>query len=124
MRREVVTDWKNGSEGEDAKKMEGIKRGSLPYVVTFLFPTLVIMNLQTMAGFTYFHFCINMLKWQSSIFEFRQKISITFIIQQPNETYKNVLTICELFSRNIMNLGHFAHDFFFEVQIIFYHVKC
>ncbi len=34
MRREVVIDWKSESEGEDGKKMEGIKRGALPYVAT------------------------------------------------------------------------------------------
>jgi hypothetical protein len=72
MRREVVTDWKNESEREDGKKVEGIKRGTLPYVVTFSSPTLAIMNLQMMARFPYFHFHINMLKWQSSIYGFRQ----------------------------------------------------
>jgi len=43
--------------------MEGIKRGAVQYVITSLSPTLAIMNLQTMAGFPYFHFHINMLKW-------------------------------------------------------------
>jgi hypothetical protein len=80
MRREVVTNWKNESEGKDGKKMEGIKRGALPYVVTSLSPTLAIMNLQMMAGFPYFHFRINRLKWQSSISGFRQTFPITFII--------------------------------------------
>ncbi len=51
MKRKIVTDWKNESEGEDGKKMEGIKRGVLPYVATCSSPTLVIMNLQTMARF-------------------------------------------------------------------------
>jgi hypothetical protein len=29
MKEKIVTDWKNESEGEDGKKMEGIKRGGI-----------------------------------------------------------------------------------------------
>jgi hypothetical protein len=64
------TDSRNESE-EDGEKVEGVKRGALPYVATFSSPTLEIMNFQMMAGFPYFHFRINMWKWQSSIFGFK-----------------------------------------------------
>jgi hypothetical protein len=53
------------------EKVEGIKRGVLPYIATFSFQTFAIMNFQTMAGFPYFHFRIIMLKWKSSIFGFK-----------------------------------------------------
>jgi hypothetical protein len=48
-------EWKNESEGEDGEKVEGIKRGVLPYVATSSFPPPVIMTLQTMAWFFIFH---------------------------------------------------------------------
>ncbi len=59
------------SEREDGEKMEGIKRGALPYVATSLFPPLAIKNLQMTSRFHYIHFCINMLKWRFLIFGFR-----------------------------------------------------
>ncbi len=34
---------KNESEGEDGEKVEGIMRGVLPYIATFLFPPPAIM---------------------------------------------------------------------------------
>jgi hypothetical protein len=43
--------------------MEGIKKGALPYTTASSSPPLAIMNLQTMVGFHYFHFHINILKW-------------------------------------------------------------
>jgi len=100
--------WRGGWE-----KMEGIKRGAVPYVITSLFPTLAIMNLQTIAGFIYFHFHINMLKRWSSISRFRQKFPITFIIQQPTKTYKKVLAICEFFFLKHNEFGPFCPCFFF-----------
>ncbi len=50
-----------------------------------------------MAGFPYFDFRINMLKWRSSIFGLKEKFPTTFIIHQPIETSKKVLVICEVF---------------------------
>jgi hypothetical protein len=88
--------------------MERIKRGVLPYTATFSSPTLAIMNLQMMVGFPYFHFRINMLKWRSSISRFKQKIYITFIIQQPIETYKKVLAICEFVFLKYSEFGSFC----------------
>jgi len=35
---------KNVNEGEDGEKVEGIKRGVLPYATIFLSPHLVILN--------------------------------------------------------------------------------
>jgi hypothetical protein len=94
MKREVVTNWKNESEQEDGKKIEGIKRGVLPYVITSLSPTFAIMNLQTMAGFPYFHFRINMLKWRSSIYGFKQKFPITFICDRTRGDRTNLSCNC------------------------------
>jgi hypothetical protein len=54
-------EWKNESEGEDGEKVEGIKRGAVPYAATSSFPPLVIMILQIMAWFFFKKF-INMLK--------------------------------------------------------------
>jgi hypothetical protein len=42
----------------------------------------------------------------------KQKFPTIFIIQQPIETYKKVLAICEFFLQNILNLGDFTHEFF------------
>jgi len=45
--------------------VEGIKRGTLPYyATTSSFPPPAIMILQTMVGFSYFNFFVNMLKCQ------------------------------------------------------------
>jgi hypothetical protein len=52
--------------GRMEEKVEGIKRGVLPYAITSLFPPLTIMIMQTTVRFFYFNFVI-MLKWQSSI---------------------------------------------------------
>ncbi len=89
------TNWKNESEGEDGEKVERIKRGALPYITTSSFPPPTIMNLQMTSWFSYFNFDINILKWWSSICEFRQNRN-TFIIWQHIEIYKNVLAICEV----------------------------
>jgi hypothetical protein len=74
------------------------------------------MNLQTMVGFRYFHFCINMLKWLFFIFGFRQKSHITFQILQPTETCKKVFAIFEVsFSQNVpmkcvfLNPNYYCH---------------
>jgi hypothetical protein len=53
--------------GRMGEKMEGIKRGALPYTATSLFPPLAIMIMQTMTWLFYFNFVINMIKWRSSI---------------------------------------------------------
>jgi hypothetical protein len=78
-------------------KMEGIKRAPLLYVATSSSPTLAIMILQMTIGFPYFHLRINMLKWLSSIFGFKEKFPTTFIIHQLIETSNKVFAICELF---------------------------
>ncbi len=78
-------------------KMEGIKRAPLLYVATSSSPTLAIMILQMTTWFPYSHFRINMLKWLSSIFGFREKFPTTFIIHQPIETSNKVFVICEVF---------------------------
>jgi hypothetical protein len=98
--------------------MEGIKRVVLPYDANSSSPTFAIMNLQMMARFPYFHSRINMLKWWSSIFRFRKKNSFTFIIQQPIETYKKALAICEFVFSKYSEFGPFRPWFFFKVQII------
>jgi hypothetical protein len=91
------------NEREDGEKMEGIKKGALPYDATSSFPTIAIINLQMIVGFCYFHFHINMLKWRSSIFGFVKKFPTTFLIQQPTKTCKKGLTICEVFfSQNVL----------------------
>ncbi len=95
------------------KKWKELRGGALPYVIASLSLTLAIMNLQMMARFHYFHFCINVLKWRSSISGFRQKFLITFIIKQPIETYKKVLAICEFFPLKYSEFGPFRPRFYF-----------
>ncbi len=87
-------EWR-GFEWGKWKELRG--GGGLLYATTSLSPTLAIMILQMTAWFPYFHFRINMLKWQSSIFGFREKFPTTFIIYQPIKTFKKVLATCEVF---------------------------
>jgi hypothetical protein len=63
MKREVVRQTRRMRARGRMGKVEGIKRGPLPYVATFLSSTLAIMILQRTTRFPYFHFHINMLKW-------------------------------------------------------------
>jgi hypothetical protein len=67
MKRAVME--RNGrmrARGRIKEKVEGIKRGVLPYIATSSFPPPTIMIMQTTTWFFYFYFVI-MLKWQSSI---------------------------------------------------------
>ncbi len=59
---------RNGGKkgGRMREKVEGIKRGALPYAATSLFPPLVIMIMKMTTRFFYFNIVI-MLKWRSSI---------------------------------------------------------
>jgi hypothetical protein len=62
MRREVVRQTKGMKVKGTMGKVEGIKRGALPYAATSS-PTLIIMILQVTTRFPYFHFHIYMFKW-------------------------------------------------------------
>jgi hypothetical protein len=53
-KRSCENEWNNENEEEDEEKVEGIKRGALPYVATFSFAPHVIMILQTTTWFSYF----------------------------------------------------------------------
>jgi hypothetical protein len=67
VKRVVVRSGRMRVRERMGKKMEGIKRGALPYVATSSFPPLAFMILQTTTRFSYFNFVINMFKWRSSI---------------------------------------------------------
>ncbi len=99
--------WKTESGGRMGEKMEGIRRGVLPYATTFSFPPHAIMIMRTMARFFYFNFVI-ILKWWSSIWWFRQNPNI-FI----NSLLKLIIKFQwygKFFFQNMVHLGHFAHE--------------
>ncbi len=95
MNREVVKQTRRmWVKGRIKKKWKGLKGGC--YHTPPSTPPLAIMNLQTMTRFRYFHFCINMLKWQVLIYWFKQKSPTTFLIWQPTKTCKKVFAIFEV----------------------------